>query len=179
VAILFIAMSKHQTIYRVINPVGFFQTPNELPRDPRMSFGAKGVMSLVLSNCDEWEVTRDYLLRHTNEPANRVKKYMKELEAFGYAHHKIESFGRGTFRNIWTFYTVPLPADKRSNKTNWRGVIDLKVLEDRNIDDRKPSDHQNTIPKNTINKNTIYDTEDIVSGYGDEEEYQGEIRGLW
>jgi hypothetical protein len=155
---------KNQTIYRVINEVGFFQTPNDLPRDPRLSFGAKGVMSLILSNCKEWEVTRNYLMRHTTESPNRVKRYMKELEALGYAHHKVESSGRGGFRTIWSFYTVPLPPDKRSNKTNWREVIDLKVLEDRKSDDRKTLDHQKTILKNTINKNTIDSSDDEMLG---------------
>jgi len=167
---------KNQTIYRVVNEVGFFQTPNDLPRDPRLSFGAKGVMSLILSNCKEWEVTRNYLMRHTTESPNRVKRYMKELESLGYAHHKVESSGRGGFRTIWSFYTVPLTPDKRSNKTNWRGIIDLKVFEDRNIDDRKPSDHQNTIPKNNITKNTSNVTEDCERFINSDCGYDGEFR---
>lgn len=167
---------KNQTIYRVINEVGFFQTPNDLPRDPRLSFGAKGVMSLILSNCKEWEVTRNYLMRHTPEPANRVKRYIKELEALGYAHHKVESSGRGGFRTIWTFYTVPLPCEQRSNKTNWRSSIDLKVLEDRNIDDRIPLDHQNTIPKNNITKNISNVAKDCERAIDSDCGYDGEFR---
>jgi hypothetical protein len=127
---------KNQTIYRVISEVGFFQTPNELPRDPRLSFGAKGIMSLILSNCKEWEVTRDYLMRHTPEPPNRVKGYMRELESLGYAHHKIESRGRGVFRTTWSFHTVPLPEELRSNKTNWKKLSMSRFSKIDNYEDR-------------------------------------------
>jgi hypothetical protein len=56
----------------------------------------------------------------------------------------------------------------------------VKVSSAREIPSTENFDHIITpISENTNIQNTIYDTDSIVSGYGDEEEYQGEIRGLW
>jgi hypothetical protein len=171
-------MKRNQTIYRRVATGGFVQLSNGLVRDKDMSYGARGLLAMALSNSDEWVTNRSYFVNNTTDGQFRVKKYFKELESKGYVHYQVTG-GKDGFCNIWTFYDQPLPEDKRSNRTNWKTPV-LKVSSALENQCTGILDHIRTpISQNTNIQNTIYDSESIVSGYGDEEEYQGEIRGLW
>lgn len=135
---------------------------------------------MVLSNADEWVANRAYFVNNTTDGANRVKTYFRELESLGYVKYELSGGGKEGFCNTWTFYDTPVAEDQRSNRTNWRSSLSVvKVSSAREIPSTGNFDHIRTpISQNTNIQNTMYD-ENIVSGYGDEEEYQGEIRGLW
>lgn len=114
-------MNPNRRIFRVVNEVGFSQIPNDLLRDKRLSYGARGVMAMILSNKDEWEAHRSYLLKLSDmDKPNRIKGYIKELESLGYAHYCVVGGGKQRFVTVWTFYSIPLPEESRSNKTNWK-----------------------------------------------------------
>jgi hypothetical protein len=145
VAILFIAMKKRQTIFRVVNQTNFTQLPNEMLQDKNLSMAALGVISFILSNSKEWTVNRDFIKkRFPHDPANKIKTVFRDLEALGYAQYSVESEGREIFQPYWTFYSFPIPMEERSNRTCWKSA-DLSYLD---FSCSKEFDHDLSCSKN-------------------------------
>ncbi len=72
------------TIQRVPN-VPFAQIANSALRDKRLSFKARGVLALVLSNVGDWEASLDWLLRQSdNDGRHSIQQALNELTALGY-----------------------------------------------------------------------------------------------
>ena len=72
------------TIQRVPN-VPFAQIANSALRDRRLSFKARGVLALVLSNVGEWEATLGWLVRQSDHDGRHaVQQALNELTALGY-----------------------------------------------------------------------------------------------
>ena len=101
-------MRKNQTVYKRVARGGFVQLSNDLVRDKRLSFGARGLLAMVLSNADEWVANRAYFVNNTTDGANRVKTYFRELESLGYVKYELSGGGKGGFCNTWTFYDTPV-----------------------------------------------------------------------
>jgi hypothetical protein len=170
-------MTRNKTIYyRVKKNDHYTIVSNEISKNPNLSMGAKGLLLTAFSNSDDWFINREYLVNSSNKDGRtKVKSYMKEIEASGYARFSVERHD-GEFCNIWEFFSNAIPLEQRSNKTNWRskaGATHSQVLQK-----TCTTQELSTTINNNI-QNNQYIEEDIVSGYGDEEEYQGEIRGLW
>lgn len=58
----------------------FSQINNELILDKELSFGARGLMCLMLSRPDSWDFNMKELASNTKESYTKVQSYMKELE---------------------------------------------------------------------------------------------------
>ena len=65
--------------------VPFAQIANSALRDRRLSFKARGVLALVLSNVGEWEATLGWLVRQSDHDGRHaVQQALNELTALGY-----------------------------------------------------------------------------------------------
>lgn len=99
-----------KTIFRTQRLTGNFTIlPNSTLRDKRLSFRARGVLAMILSNTEDWEVTKAWLQSQGTEGREAIDVSMKELQAAGYAtfqtHERTE---RGAFKvGVWTFTDVP------------------------------------------------------------------------
>lgn len=72
------------TINRVPE-VPYAQIANAMLRDRRLSFRARGILAMVLSNVGEWEATRDYLEDMTEkEGREAIQTALNELTDLGY-----------------------------------------------------------------------------------------------
>lgn len=67
--------------------VPFAQIANEALRDKRLSFKARGVLALVLSNVGEWEATLRWLCKQSDKDGRHaVQQALNELTELGYRH---------------------------------------------------------------------------------------------
>jgi len=67
--------------------VPFAQIANEALRDSRLSFKARGVLALVLSNVGEWEATLRWLCKQSDKDGKHaIQQALNELTALGYRH---------------------------------------------------------------------------------------------
>lgn len=168
------AKPRIKSIYhRVKKPDFYTKISNEIAKNNDLSMGAKGLLLTIFSNTDDWFVNREYLLGCSNKDGKKtIKKYMKEIEANGYARFKIEWEEEG-FCNTWEFFNSALPYEERSNRTFWRSETDnsiSKVLPPV-ASTQEQSTHTDNNIENKINDNKVLDYEDY-------EEIGVRIRGL-
>jgi hypothetical protein len=102
---------------------GYLEMSSEAFKDGNLSFGAKGLLTYALSIQNDKDLSVELNREHFGaaSPKDRqfpIKKYIRELEAAGYAHYEISSNGR--IKTILKFFDTPLPEHNRSNRTNWR-----------------------------------------------------------
>ena len=93
-----------QTIFRTVLTRDFATLPNEFLRDKRLSFKARGLGVMVLSNRDDWNVTCGWLETQTTEGREAIRGALAELQTLGYATLEKSAGEKGRFRYLWTFY---------------------------------------------------------------------------
>lgn len=62
----------------------FTQIPNEWLRDKRLSFKARGLLSLLLSHSQGWSLSIQSLVTDSKEGKDAIRSAIHELETFGY-----------------------------------------------------------------------------------------------
>ncbi len=98
-----------KTIIRVKRREGGFTIiPNSLLRS-KMSLRAKGLLCMILSNMDEWVVTKAWVAEHCLEGRDAIASTFNELKEFGYASlEEMDKAADGRFsKRIWTFTDTP------------------------------------------------------------------------
>jgi hypothetical protein len=97
------------TINRV-QSTGFAQISNDLLRDSRLSFRARGIMAMVMSHSGEWDAPRDWLVSQSNrEGREAIQTALNELTALGYRVVTKERQKDGTWRTVVDWYQYPMP----------------------------------------------------------------------
>jgi len=92
------------TINRVPN-VPFAQIANSALRDTTLSFRARGILALVLSNAGEWKATREWLeSQSTLEGRDAIQNALTELTNSGYRIVHSEQNERGQWSR-WVEWT--------------------------------------------------------------------------
>jgi len=61
---------------------------NDVLRDSRLSYRARGVLAFILSNVDDWRVTADSLADMGSEGRQAIHTVFKELRAAGYIEQR-------------------------------------------------------------------------------------------
>lgn len=80
----------------------YTQIPNAWLRDNRLSFKARGLLSLVMSHSRGWSLTLGQIARENQEGKDAIRSAIAELEQFGYLHREqINEHGRFG-EVIWT-----------------------------------------------------------------------------
>lgn len=109
-------------IHRDPDPKRKFVTiSNDTVRDKNISLGARGLLAFILSNVDDWTMTRTRLASATGATEHEIRKHLKELTEAGYC--KVVRIrredGRGTKWHL-EFYEVPVvenrPHEKEPNE---------------------------------------------------------------
>jgi len=101
-----------QSLPDIINKsstVNFTQIPNELLRDPSLSFKAKGILCLLLSNKEGWHSYLSTIQQMTCEGITAIRSGISELEKAGYLmkiqyREKQTKVRRGSF---WVYTDLP------------------------------------------------------------------------
>lgn len=134
-------MTNEKTIFRTRVTTEFTTLPNALLRDKRLSFKARGMLAMILSNRDDWQVHQSWLEEQGTEGREAVRSAFCELEASGYATHTVRRGAGGVFEAcVWTFHDSPVPVDKRTCRTGWTWAPEDGKPCDGKPSDGKPSD---------------------------------------
>ena len=86
----------------------FAQIANAALRDTRLSFRARGILAMVLSNVGEWQATREWIARQSeHEGRQAIQTALNELTALGYRRvHKEQGKG-GAWVTVTSWYHLP------------------------------------------------------------------------
>lgn len=95
--------------------VPFAQIANTALRDARLSFKARGVLAMVLSNVGEWQATAKWIeMQSEKDGPHAIQTALNELTELGYRRVTTERLPDGTLRTITTWFHEPQmirPAD--------------------------------------------------------------------
>lgn len=95
--------------------VPFAQIANTTLRDTRLSFKARGLLALVLSNVGEWEASREWLIDQSEKDGlTAVQSALNELTDLGYRRVVKEQQPNGQFTTTVLWFQVPeeSPSDR-------------------------------------------------------------------
>ena len=149
-----------RTIIRVKRQPGNFTIiPNKVLRD-RMSLRAKGLLCMILSNVDEWVVTKSWVSQHCIEGRNAVNCVFSELVELGYASVEQEKDTAGRFiQQVWTFRDH-LDRDGDSAQNTVESAENRSPENNpSSVENRSPeTGHRKSAPKNTIEEDQLRNT---------------------
>jgi hypothetical protein len=111
--------SKRQAIFRLKREERprYTVVSNEPLDDPKLSWGAKGLLTYMLSKPDNWEFKREKIMENSSDKEPTLRRIIKELKQFGYL--KIVSH-RDQNGHIfeWTTYVFERPNDTQEPVDN-------------------------------------------------------------
>lgn len=90
---------------------GFVQIRNEVARDRRLSYKARGILVDILSRPDNWQTSADALAALGPDGRTAVLSGLKELREAGYLHTIRQRAEDGTFATVSLVYDVPQTLD--------------------------------------------------------------------
>lgn len=105
--------------------VPFAQIANSALRDTRLSFKARGVLALVLSNVGEWEATARWIEEQSEvDGAHAIQTALNELTALGYREVINERGPGGRIRTVAVWKHLPEGAIIRPPENPPTGLSD-------------------------------------------------------
>ena len=102
------------TIQRVPN-VPYAQIANSALRDTSLSFRARGILALVLSNAGEWKASRGWIeAQSPTEGREAVQRALNELTDSGYriVHREQDALGKWSSWVEWTHSPTARKTDR-------------------------------------------------------------------
>ena len=127
--------------------IPFAQIANVALRDRRLSYKARGLLAMVLSNVGEWQATAEWI-EEQSEPDGRhaVQSALNELTEFGYRSVRKERLDDGRIATIVDWYHEPQVSRPTGNPTvgnpdrrETRASIEDHSLEHYELEDKKRS----------------------------------------
>lgn len=97
-------------VHRIHKSETFAQIPNDTLRDARLSYRARGILAMVLTHSDHWEVDKDFIESQGTEGDVAITSAFRELETLGYRRvvRSRDEQGRLTTQVHW-YETPPGP----------------------------------------------------------------------
>ncbi len=125
-------------IYKAKGQNSFAIIPNSTAQDSSISFEARGLLTLMLSMPEDWEIRKEWLIKQSpNCGRDKMTRILKELIEAGYVIKKPARKGKRLNGVDWIVYAEPQP-------------VQLKT---------RPTDDQSSDESNTTNKHLYKETE--------------------
>lgn len=91
--------------------------PNEMLRDPQISYRAKGLLCLLLSNKEGWKSYVSQIAKNSKEGVDAIQTGLRELEKFGYVmrlkyREKVSKIWVGS---LWVYSGTPYCFDLKDS----------------------------------------------------------------
>lgn len=99
------------TIIRKSVRASFTTVPNEAVRDPRLSWGATGLLVYLLGLPDGWEVKSADLMQRKTDGRDATRTHMRKLRECGYLTVTKTRVVGGRFRTVITVFDEPVTGD--------------------------------------------------------------------
>ena len=88
---------------------GFSQISNDLLNDNRLSLRSRGLVAMLLSKPDDWQVSIEVLVRDCKEGRDAIQGCFKELHQYGYATLRAYKGAGGNFAGKqWVIHEEPV-----------------------------------------------------------------------
>jgi hypothetical protein len=123
---------------------GFAMVPRETAQDSRLSARARGVLTLVLSLPNDWDLRMEWLVKQFPEGRDAVTGAVRELRRFGYYRVERRRRSDGTFttgvsasnraRPDWAEQHAAACADQGTDKPKWD--VSRRLLPNGRIEDQ-------------------------------------------
>lgn len=128
---------------------------NDLIRDDRLSYRARGVLVSILSRPDDWRVSRDALAREGREGRDAVGTAINELIEVGYAVRQKHQGENGKWVTEIVVFDQPATENPSSvtEGSGFSGTDDWKT-DDWKTDAGKSVANRSTVTKNCEEENT-------------------------
>jgi hypothetical protein len=112
-----------KTIFRTQKLTGYFIHSNATARDKNLSLKARGLLAMILTNDECWEVTTAWLESQCGEGRDSIRAALVELETQGYAAKEMTRSESGSFdRLMWTFHGERQPKSRVPSTDGFPGA---------------------------------------------------------
>ena len=122
------------TINRVPN-VPYAQIANSALRDTSLSFRARGILALVLSNAGEWNASRGWIeAQSPKEGREAVQRALNELTDSGYriVHREQDALGKWSSWVEWTHSPNAQKTDRPETRPSVKSAAIKKTIKENN-----------------------------------------------
>jgi len=124
-------------IVRSARPSSHFTVlSNQVIRDRRLSWRARGILVYLLSQPDNWRTTSAHLASTGQEGRDSVRNALQELETVGYLVRQKHQDGRGRWTTaVYVFDDPQNPQGFPQPKPENQASVDQALLEETNTKD--------------------------------------------
>lgn len=135
----------------------FTQVPNELVKDKRLSWRAKGIYVHLISKPDDWDYYVSEVIDSSTDGKDSVQTGFKELEKLGYLERVRVKNDRGQFKG-WDYFIYDVPTEQRLSRQ-----MDIPIVG--NTDDREDGQSRNPSVEKSAATNTNLTNTDPTKTY--------------
>ena len=138
---------------------------NDVLRDNRLSYRARGILASILSRPDNWKVSRDTLAREGREGRDAINTAINELCEAGYIQRQKTQRNDGTWTTELVIYDQP---------ENWKPEENrAKTADSQEPTTGKPTTGKPTVGKPVANRNTVTKKrEELSPSSNDEDQFE-------
>lgn len=126
-------------IYKAKVESDYTTIPNATAQDDRLSFEARGLLTLLLSMPHDWAINNSWLIKQSKAGRDKVQRILNELAEYGYLIKAQERTDKGKFSsNDYLVYAKPVngkPVNGKpvDGKTATTKETELQKKQDTNI----------------------------------------------
>lgn len=118
-------------IFKAKHESHYAQIPNSTLRDDRLSFEARGVLSMILSLPDDWSINVAWICKQSPSAGrDKVTRILKELQDFGYMVKRVKQNEDGKLAGVdWDVHCYPVQLENRTTGNPLSGKSDTTKKE--------------------------------------------------